>query len=200
MSFVVDRACLPEDWPTNRGPSEFWEELGRTIATFSHLEDMMARAWFGLTATRKFEDMEQAEAAFPEWEKALKQSLTDSLRSLTKKLKKAFNNDDRVLDDVADAYLARLNEVRVWRNALCHGAWQAFQEDGSVCLRYFRRTAEGPESLEDRLSVEAMASIRAATVDLTADLVDIQSAAGIRFPGTALPGAAVTDYMRNDRD
>ena len=32
----------------------------------------MARAWFGLTATREFEDMEQAEAAFPEWEKALK--------------------------------------------------------------------------------------------------------------------------------
>ena len=200
MPLVVDRARLPDDWPTNRGSSAFWEALGRTVATFSHHEDMMARAWFGLTATRQFEDMEQAEAAFPRWEKALKESLTDSLRSLTDKLKKAFNDDDRVPDEVAGAFLTRLDELRVWRNALCHGAWQGFREDGSVGLRYFSRGDEGPERLEDRLSVETLSSIRAATVDLTADLVDILSAAGVRFPGTALPGAAVTDYMGNDRD
>lgn len=200
MPLIVDRARLPEDWPTNRGSSAFWEQLGRTVATFSHLEDMMARAWFGLTASREFEDMEQAEVAFPDWEKALKGSLTESLHSLARKLKKAFNEDDRVPNEVAGAFLARLDELRVWRNALCHGAWQGFQDDGSVDLRHFRRTAEGPESLENRLSVETLSSIRAATVDLTADLVDILSAAGVRFPGTALPGAPVTDYVRNNRD
>ena len=200
MPLVVDRARLPEHWPTNGGSSAFWEQLGRTVATFSHLEDMMARAWFGLTATREFEDMEQAEAAFPKWEKTLKESLTDSLHSLTKKLKKAFGDDDRVPDEIAGAYLARLDELRVWRNALCHGAWQGFEDDGSVGLRHFRRGDEGSESLENRLSAETLSSIRAVTVDLTADLVDILSAAGIRFPGTALPGAAVTDYMSEDRD
>ena len=200
MPPIIDRARLPEDWPTNRGSGAFWEQLGRTVATFSHLEDMMARAYLGLTATREFEDMERAEAAFPEWEKALKETLTDSLHSLTKKLNRAFKDDDRVSDEVAGAYLARLDELRVWRNALCHGAWQGFQDDGSVGLRHFRRGDEGPESLENRLSVETLSSIRAATVDLTADLVDILSAAGVRFPGTALPGAPVTDYMRNNRD
>ena len=200
MPLVVDRARLPEHWPTNRGSSAFWEQLGRTVATFSHLEDMMARAWFGLTATHEFEDMEQAEAAFPEWEKALKESLTDSLHSLTKKLTKAFHDDNRVPDERAGACLARLDEVRVWRNALCHGAWQGFREDGSVGLRHFRRGDEGPESLENPLNVETLSSIRAATVDLTADLVDILSAAGVHFPGTVLPGVAITDYMRNDRD
>ena len=200
MPLIVDRARLPEDWPTNRGSSAFWEQLGRSVATFSHLEDMMARAWFGLTATREFQDMEQAEAAFPEWEKALKETLSDSLHSLSKKLKKAFRDDNRVSDEVADAYLARLDELRVWRNALCHGAWQGFQDDGSVGLRHFRRRDEGPESLENRLSIETLSSIRAATVDLTADLVDILSTAGVHFPGTALPGAPVTDYMRNNRN
>ena len=117
-----------------------------------------------------------------------------------KKLKKAFKDDDRVPDEVLGAFLARLDEVRVWRNALCHGAWQGFREDGTVGLRCFRRGDEGPERLEDRLSVETLSSIRAATVDLTADLADILSAAGARFPGTALPGAVVTDYSRYDRD
>jgi len=30
--------------------------------------------------------------------------------------------------------------------------------------------------------------------------VDILSAAGVRFPGTALPGAAITDYMGDGQD
>ena len=69
MPLVVDRARLPENWPTNRGSSSFWGELGRTVATFSHLEDMVTRAWYGLTATREFEDMEQVKAAMCEWMK-----------------------------------------------------------------------------------------------------------------------------------
>ncbi len=127
MPLVVDRARLPEHWPTNGGSSALWEALGRTVATFSHLEDTMARAWFGLTATREFQNMEQAEAAFPRWEKALKESPTDSLHSFTKMLKKAFDDDDRVPDEVAGTFLVHLDQVRVWRNALCHGVWQGFQ-------------------------------------------------------------------------
>ena len=99
MPLVVDRARLPEDWPTNRGSPAFWEELGRTVAALTHLEDMLARAHFGLTGSRAFANMDEARAAFPDWEKALRASLTDSLGPLTKKLGKAFRNDDRVAND-----------------------------------------------------------------------------------------------------
>ena len=200
MPRVVDRPRLPEDWPTNRGSPAFWEELGRTVATFSHLEDMAARAYFGLTATRQFEDWDQAEAAFPQWEKELKQSLTDSLYSLTSKLRKAFAADDRVCDDLAGNILARLDELRVWRNALSHGAWHSFEADGSTCLRHFKYTPDGPEALESRLTIETISAIRAATAELTVDIVDIVTAAGARFPGTALPGANVTELMIDRQD
>ena len=200
MPRVVDRPRLPEDWPTNRGSPAFWEELGRTVATFSHLEDMAARAYFGLTATRQFEDWDQAEAAFPQWEKELKQSLTDSLYSLTSKLRKAFADDDRVPDQFAADIVTRLDELRVWRNALSHGAWHGFEADGSTCLRHFKYTPDGPEALERRLTIETISPIRAATAKLTVDIVDIVTAAGVRFPGTALPGASVTEYMKDHRD
>lgn len=154
MPLVVDRACLPANWPTHRASSEFWEELGRAVATFSHLEDMLARAYFGLTGSREYDDMDQAEAAFPQWEKDLKASLTDSLYSLISKLRKAFNDDDRVSDDFARGILDRLDELRVWRNALCHGAWQDFDRDGSAALRHFRNTPYGPERLDVRLTSE----------------------------------------------
>lgn len=193
MALVVDRANLPDDWPTNRGSSGLWEELGRTVATFSHLEDMLARAYFGLTGTRKFDNLEEAEAAFPQWEKKLKETLSDTLGSLTSKLREEFGNDERVPDDCARDILARLDELRIWRNALCHGAWQSFAEDGSTRLRYFRKTTGGPEALEDRLTLETVSSIRAATVELTVDVVDLLTAAGVPFPGTALPRAEGSD-------
>ena len=187
MPRVVDRACLPEDWPTHRGSSELWEELGRAIASFSHLEDTLARAYFGLTGTKTFETVDRAEAAFRQWAKELKQSLTDSLYALTSKLGKAFEDDDRVSRAVASDIIARLNELRVWRNALCHGAWQGFSADGSSQLRYFRKTARGVEQLDVRLTLEKVSSIRLATVELTLDIVDLLSVAGVQFPDSAPP-------------
>ena len=121
MPLVVDRAGLPKDWPTNRGTPAFWEELGRTVAAFTHLEDMLARAYFGMTGSRQYANFEEAKAAFPNWEGTLKASLTDSLGPLTSKLGKAFRDDARVPDEFAGDIIARLDALRVWRNALCHG-------------------------------------------------------------------------------
>ena len=78
MPLVVDRARLPENWPTNRGSPAFWEELGRTVAALTHLEDVLARAHFGLTGSRAFANMDEAKAAFPEWERAA-QGVIDGL-------------------------------------------------------------------------------------------------------------------------
>ena len=193
MNLVVNRARLPADWPTDRGSSEFWEELGRTIATFCHLEDMLARAYFVLTGTREFDDLDQVMAAFPGWERQMKESLTDSLYSLTSKMRDALNDDDHVAVDFSHDFLARLDKIRVWRNALCHGAWQSFEADGSASLRHFKKAPDGPERLEASLNIEEIASIRAATVELTADVVDIVTAAGVLFPGTLIPGMGRMD-------
>ena len=200
MPLVVDRTRLPEDWPTNAGAPVFWEELGRTIAAFTHLEDMLARAYFGLTGSRQFANMEEAKAAYPQWEKNLNKTLTDSLGALTAKLEKAFKDDDRVSDDISEPVVARLNALRVWRNALCHGAWQGFAVDGTTSLRHFRRTADGPKLLDNSLTVENISSIRAETVALTVDVVDIVSGLGVRFPGTALPGFDLAEYMKESQD
>ena len=113
---------------------------------------------------------------------------------------KAFSDDDRVCDDVAHGFLARLDALRLWRNALCHGAWQGFATDDSTSLRHFRKGDDGPEQLDDRLTLATISSIRAETISLTLDVVDIVSAAGVRFPGTALPGIDLSGCMKDHRD
>lgn len=199
---MIDREQLPKDWPTSPGEAAFWTELGRAVATFTFLEDTLARAHFALTATRRYDDFEQANAAYSQWMKQLEQSLTDSLNPLTDKIEKAFEGDNRVPPDIGASIVARLRELRVWRNALCHGTWENFATDGSAHLRHFRKGSDGPEQLQDRLTLETISSIRAETTELTISVVDIVAAAGVRLPGSALPGfdAAASIVNPGDRD
>ena len=181
----VNRDDLPAKWPTHEGAPVFWEEIGRTVAAFGFLEDVLARAYFALTATREYAIIDEAEAAFPGWPKNLERSLTDTLASLTAKIGEAFENDDRVLPAVGSAIVGRLCELRIWRNALCHGAWVQFEADGSARLRHFRKTEAGPEMLDTCLSLEDIVNIRAETVDITILVRNTVTQAGIQFPGTA---------------
>ena len=197
---MIDRDRLPKDWPSNPGEAAFWEELGRAVATFTFLEDILARAHLALTATRKYDDFEQAEAAYSQWVRDLKQSLTDSLNALIDKIEKAFDGDERVPPEIGAGIVARLRGLRVWRNALRHGAWENFTTDGSAHLRHFRKGPDGPEPLEDRLTLETVSGIRAETTEVTIDLVDIVAAAGVRLPGSALPGFDVAAAMSNTGD
>ena len=54
-SYMTDLKKIPENWPTNLMEPQFWEELGRCIATFSCLEGILARAFFALSGTRRHE-------------------------------------------------------------------------------------------------------------------------------------------------
>jgi hypothetical protein len=52
--FIVDRSRLPSGFPTHWHSSEFWETLGRTVATFGFLEQALGKAIFSFTTTREF--------------------------------------------------------------------------------------------------------------------------------------------------
>jgi hypothetical protein len=51
--FAVDIDRLPLHFPTHRHDAAFWEALGRAVATFGFLEEVLGKAIFALTATRK---------------------------------------------------------------------------------------------------------------------------------------------------
>ena len=54
--YIVDVAKLPENFPTHRHSAEFWECLGRAVATFGFLEEVLGKAIFSFTATREIPD------------------------------------------------------------------------------------------------------------------------------------------------
>jgi hypothetical protein len=70
--YIVDLDSLPPLFPTHLHSPEFWEHLGRTVATFGHLEEVLGKAIFALTATVRYD-----EAAFERWLPTLEHALID---------------------------------------------------------------------------------------------------------------------------
>ena len=190
---VSDHKKLPTNWPTHKGSAAFWEELGRAVACFGFLEDTLTRTYFALTATRRYKCPEEVEKRFEKWKIPLELSITDSLGSLVIKIDEAFKDDDRISEGTRSAVVDRLNEVRVWRNALCHGTWDSFAENGdSAHLRFFRKTQDGPEQLSNKhLQRLEITQIRRATAEVTSHLINIVTSNGLQFPGSTSPGRTI---------
>src|SRR4051794_18222174 len=103
--YIVDEKNLPKDFPTHLHAGEFWEELGRTVATFGFLEETLGKAIFAFTATREFPE-DQIQAEFEKWLPTLQRALSDPLGGLIDAYGKAVRNNKAAtishLDDLLE--------------------------------------------------------------------------------------------------
>jgi hypothetical protein len=79
MIVAFDR--LPENFPTHRHDATFWEALGRVVATFGFLEEILGRAIFAYTGMRKRPE-DEIKSTYEEWVKTLQHALSDPLGNL----------------------------------------------------------------------------------------------------------------------
>ena len=63
---IIDRDSLPPMFPTHSHAPEFWEQLGRTIATYGLFEEVLGKAIFAFTTTRRY-SLDQIDAAYQAW-------------------------------------------------------------------------------------------------------------------------------------
>jgi hypothetical protein len=91
---VIDRDKLHADYPTQFHDTAFCEELGRTVATFGFIEEMLGKAIYALTGAREF-DPEGESEAFNAWIKTLEKALTDQLGGLIIRYEKALAENPR---------------------------------------------------------------------------------------------------------
>jgi len=194
----IDRDALPPGWPANQGPAVFWQELGKTVASFGFLEHILASTCHALLATGeravahlKADDHE----AMRQWAKRLAHSRTDSLRPLTLELARVLDESGRVPRAVREDLVARLDELRPWRNALCHGAWLSVGEDGSAILDHVYSYEGLPAGFERHVDVKRLSDVRARTVDVTIRIAEAASVAGPAYTHMGGTGYAFATVM-----
>ena len=129
-SRVVDVGKLPKQFPTHGHDALFWESLGRTIATFGFLEEILGKAIFSFTANKPYHPSE-VEAAFKKWQPKLERALTDSLRGLIDQFGNAVREyPDSTIENL-DAIIEELTCASRIRNVLVHGSWELPDDNGA---------------------------------------------------------------------
>ena len=184
---VIDRESLPAMFPTDRHETEFWEHLGRAIASFGFLEEVLGKAIFAFTATRRYREDEINEA-YEAWLPKLERALTDQLVNLAEAYGKATrDNPETTTEDVTDL-VEEIKAAAAIRNVLCHGSWRTPDENGASTPRFVNRRKE---VFKTPIDVAFLRQVQAHVAELSCRVVDTVTLMGWQFPGGAGPGKRI---------
>lgn len=181
---VVSRSGLPTSFPTHTHEPEFWEALGRAVATFGFLEKVLMRAIFSHAGTIPCGQSE-ADAALAEyWIPRMDKLVSDSLGKLIKTYGVAVRNHPASTNGLEDLIVGLENACKI-RNAICHGSWRAPDAKGLSVPFYVNTDGE---IFETPIGVDFLDQLREATVELACDVIDTVTLMGLQFPGSGGPG------------
>ena len=157
--------ALPEDWPTKKGAPEFWEELGKTVASFAVLEDIVARVLVAITGSSEYEDeelnKEDVHGMMGQLNAGLGQPVYDNLAFLIDRLEETPFPDEKNFGPMRAELVRRMRLVNPWRHAISRGVWVGFETGlGPVRMKYVRRTRDGLEGFSDIMSRDDLVGIR----------------------------------------
>jgi hypothetical protein len=185
--FVVHLDNLPALFPTQRHSPIFWEALGRAIATFGFLEEVLGKAIFSFTATREYPQSE-IEAAYENWLPTLEKALIDPLGNLIETYGKAVRDNSATTVENLDHLLCQLREASVIRNVLCHGSWPSPRADGSSLPLFVNRKTQVWDTAID---VPYLMQTQKAVADLGCAVITTVTHMGWQFPGSHGPGKTI---------
>ncbi len=184
---VLDTGRLPPNFPTHLHTPNFWEALGRTVATFGFLEEILGRAIFALTATQPC-DPTSFEAAYPKWLVRLEKALTDQLVNLADSYGEAAKGNPNVITAKIDDLVDAIKKAAVIRNVLCHGSWKAPNSDGA-CIPFF--VNRQLEVFETQIDVDYLRNVQTHVSELACHVINTITSMGLQFPGANGPGKPI---------
>lgn len=186
--FQVNFDKLPVQFPTHLHPAEFWEALGRVVATFGFLEETLGKAIFSFTATRQYPEME-IQAAYERWLPTLQRALSDPLGGLIDSYGKAVRENPKAtisnLDDLTD----HLRKASTIRNVLCHGSWNRRPDNQGRSLPFF--VNRNSEVFETPVDLAYLNQVQRHATELACAVISTVTQMGYQFPGSTGPGEPI---------
>ncbi len=184
---IVDLNALPVDFPTHRHDAVFWERLGRTVATYGFLEEILGKAIFSFTATKRYEAAE-VDTAFEKWLPTLEGALTNPLGKLIDHYGKAVRDHPDAVVEALDALLDRLREAARLRNVLCHGSWSVPNENGASVPRFVDWKLN---VFDTPIDCAFLDQVQRHVAEVSCVVINSVTQMGWQFPGSCGPGAPI---------
>lgn len=178
---------MPKQFPTHLHEPEFWEALGRVVATFGFLEETLAKAIFALSGTKSYSEEAIAEE-FEKWIPKLEKALSDTLNPLIDTFGKAVKDHQDANIENLDDLLDDLRKAAELRNVLCHGSWRLPDENGASVPFFVNRKKLKFSSAVDCAYLN---QVQAHAQELICEVVNTVTHMGWQFPGSNGPGEPV---------
>ena len=190
---LVDLDALPSDFPTHRHEPVFWEKLGRTVATFGFLEEVLGKAIYAFTVKKQNAEAD-SEAAFEAWlrnPEGLERALPDPLAGLIDQFERAVQEySDGGTSEIEDL-LDHLRKASRMRNVLCHGSWGIPDETGASKPLFVER--KGEMMFHMAIDGAFLDQVRKHVAELACAVINQVTNMGWQFPGSLGPGRPVLD-------
>lgn len=184
---MIKREGLPKNYPTHGHDPIFWEALGRAVATFGFLEEVLLKAIFAFTATTPYAE-EKIEDAYNKWIPTLTRSLSDTLGNLIDTYGKSVRDNPSSKIENLDFLLDEMRKVAKIRNAMCHGSWRIQDAQGQSIPFYVNKRSE---IFDTPIDVGYLEQLQKETADLACCVSDTVTEMGWQFPGSNGPGQAI---------
>ena len=189
-SFTVDCSKLPPLYPTHLHDAAFWCSLGRAVATFGYLEEMLKQAVFALTGSVPVPATGQDEAV-EQWGKLLERTIVMTLSPLIDNLAKAVKEHPKARIDNLDEFIQHLRDAAKMRNVICHSSWKPPAANGSAQAFYVTGKPGDQRVLGTPVTVEWLDQLREHTAELACEVINTVTHMGYQFPGGNGPGRPV---------
>ncbi|WP_068819847.1 hypothetical protein [Phormidesmis priestleyi] len=189
--YRVSQDGLPDKFPTHGHEAAFWESLGRAVATFGFLEEVLGKAIFAFTAMRAYGE-DQIDQAYAEWLPKLERALIDPLGNLIDTYGKAVRDNPDAAIENFDELLGDLRKASQMRNILCHGSWRLPDKNGASIPFFVNRQKQIVDTAMDR---QFMDQEQQQTVNLICAVINTVTSMGWQFPGSAGPGKAILELI-----
>lgn len=185
--FAVDCGDLPAHFPTHRHSAEFWEALGRSVATFGFLEEVLGKAIFSFTGTREISE-DKLEEEYAKWQPTLERAASDPLGGLIDSYGHAVRANRNATIANLDDLLEHLRKASTVRNVLCHGSWRMPDEHGrSVPLFVDKKINE----FQTPVDVAYLQQVQRHAAELACAVINTVTQMGWQFPGSRGPGVPI---------
>jgi hypothetical protein len=186
---IIDRGKLPPLFPTHRHSPQFWEQLGRTIATYGFLEEVLGKAIFAFTATRDY-GPDEIDVAYQAWLPQLERALTDQLWDLAESYGKAARDNPATTTENVGELVEDIKQATVIRNVLCHGSWRTPDAGGASVPLFVNRKKQ---LFDTAIDIAYLEQVQAHVAELACGVIDTVTHMGWQFPGGAGPGKPIVE-------
>ena len=126
LAVMEELKAQVEETPLHTPTGPLWEEIGRTVATFGMLEDLLPRALYIITGHQPVGEAEDVKRQVEEWRAELTRNMSDTLGGLAHSLEAAWKQRDGELNPENADTVKEIKALAKVRNRVCHATYQHF--------------------------------------------------------------------------